>query len=352
MGAVLAALDGREEASADREGRAILHAAATRVVLQRDLGAPQVIAALFPETALDRIRLLSTQTIRRHAELMIRVMSAEFRHPDHDPRSDTCPFKIGFVLEYEEPEVGAFEARTHDKELTSIDFGEGEGQPARADWYLVQGTRRSIRRAYEPHRDDPWARAEMNRPVGRAHSRSPRRASGALGWIKDPVVRSFVSTNAQRAFRGARSLGSLAGVAASGAARFARNSRHVAPVSVPPDSLSVASDPSSDELHRAERRLANREAAFGFSHPDVASELHLIGAIHQEAGRYSAAVATYGMALVIRERALGPDHPEVASTLEDLAAARRDAGEPEEAERLSSRAQEIRRRASPRAPHA
>jgi hypothetical protein len=98
----------------------------------------------------------------------------------------------------------------------------------------------------------------------------------------------------------------------------------------------------SDDLDRAKSRLGAKQLTLGYDHPDVAAELHFIGAIYHDAGRYAEAVGFYGAALAIRERALGPDHPEVASTLEDLAAARREDGEAEEADVLLARANRIR----------
>lgn len=98
-------------------------------------------------------------------------------------------------------------------------------------------------------------------------------------------------------------------------------------------------DPS---LRQALARLATREYAYGANHPDVASELHLIGALHHEGGRYDEALAYYGQALAIRERTLSPEHPELASTLEDLAATRQAQGESAEAEQLLTRARHLR----------
>jgi hypothetical protein len=332
-------MDGTDEGSADREGRVALQAPAGRAgVIPRTLSAPQVIAALFPATALDRIRVLSPQAIRRHSELLVRVMSAEFHHPDHDSGLDICPFRDGFGLEYERPEILAFELRTRDTELAAIDVGDGRGKPERSDWYLMQGTRRSIRRAYDAHRDDPWAQAELRRRTASMHS-------GPL-----PTLIAVLRRITAAALDGSRR-------ATTRATNIRRVEQHATPQPEPlnenlkltPDpvskeNLNLTPDPISEELRRAQDRLANREAALGFNHPDVASELHFIAALHHEAGEYAPAIAAYGMALVIQERTLGPSHPEVASTLEDLAAARRDDGEPEEGERLLLRAQAIRRR--------
>ncbi len=104
----------------------------------------------------------------------------------------------------------------------------------------------------------------------------------------------------------------------------------------------VESDHGDPGLRQALLRLATREYAYGANHPNVASELHFIGALHHEAERYDEALAYYGLALAIRERALSPDHPELASLLEDLAATRQAQGEPAEAEQLLARAQRVR----------
>lgn len=112
----------------------------------------------------------------------------------------------------------------------------------------------------------------------------------------------------------------------------------------------VLDDPTAEQLRRAEHRLMAKEQRLGYERPEVAAELHLIGALHHEAGRYDEAAAFYTKALAIRERTLGPDHPEVAAALEDLAAARREAGDVREAEVLLLRARtihELRERAAP-----
>ncbi len=111
-----------------------------------------------------------------------------------------------------------------------------------------------------------------------------------------------------------------------------------------PEATPEVDDGDHDDpaLRQALLRLATREYAYGARHPDVASELHFIGALHHEAGRYDEALAYYGLALTIRERTISPDHPELASTLEDLAATRRAQGEAAEAEQLLGRAQRLR----------
>lgn len=101
-------------------------------------------------------------------------------------------------------------------------------------------------------------------------------------------------------------------------------------------------DPDDPGLRQALLRLATREDAYGANHPNVASELHFIGALHHEGGRYDEALAYYGQALAIRERTLSSDHPELASTLEDLAATRQAQGEAAEAEQLLTRARHLR----------
>jgi hypothetical protein len=104
-----------------------------------------------------------------------------------------------------------------------------------------------------------------------------------------------------------------------------------------PGPLPNASDRNGHDIDLALLRLAARESARGFNHPDVASELHLLGALHHEAGRYNEALAFYSTALVIRQRTLGRDHPEVAATLVDLEAARRDEADEEKHAEMASR---------------
>ena len=101
-------------------------------------------------------------------------------------------------------------------------------------------------------------------------------------------------------------------------------------------------DPDDPILRQALLRLATREYAYGAHDPTVASELHFIGALHHESGRYDEALAYYGLALAIRERVLAPEHPELASTLEDLAAIRETQGETAEAMQLLARAERLR----------
>jgi len=91
------------------------------------------------------------------------------------------------------------------------------------------------------------------------------------------------------------------------------------------------------EIHLARLRLAARESARGFNHPDVASELHLLGALEHEAGRFNEALALYSTALVIQQRTLGNDHPEVVATRVDLEAARRDEADDEAEAHVVSR---------------
>jgi tetratricopeptide (TPR) repeat protein len=117
-----------------------------------------------------------------------------------------------------------------------------------------------------------------------------------------------------------------------------------APKAPLPETTPEVDDGDHDDpaLREALLRLATREYAYGAHHPDVARELHFIGALHHEAGRYDEALAYYGLALAIRERTDSPDHPELASTLEDLAATRQAQGEAAEAEQLLARAQRLR----------
>ena len=102
----------------------------------------------------------------------------------------------------------------------------------------------------------------------------------------------------------------------------------------PIDDASIRHD---REIELARLRLAARESARGFNDPDVASELHLLGALEHEVGRFNEALALYSTALLIRQRTLGSDHPEVAATLEDLEAARRDEADSETEADVASR---------------
>jgi tetratricopeptide (TPR) repeat protein len=111
----------------------------------------------------------------------------------------------------------------------------------------------------------------------------------------------------------------------------------LAKLAAKPAPFQYASDRNDHDIDLALLRLAARESARGFNHPDVASELHLLGALHHEAGRYNEALAFYATALAIRQRTLGRDHSELASTLVDLEAARRDEADEEKHADMASR---------------
>ena len=82
------------------------------------------------------------------------------------------------------------------------------------------------------------------------------------------------------------------------------------------------------------RALAIREAALGPDHPDTATSLNNLAALHRARGEYDAAEPLFARALAIREAALGPDHPDTATSLNDLALLHRDRGEHDAAEPL------------------
>lgn len=138
------------------------------------------------------------------------------------------------------------------------------------------------------------------------------------------------------------------------AARWLASLRTPAPLALPADEQEtiepVLDDPVAEQLRRAEHRLTAKEQRLGYTRPEVAAELHLIGALHHEAGRYGEAAAFYTKALAMSERTLGLDHPEVAATLEDLAAVRREMGEVVEADALLLRARAIHERREHAAP--
>ena len=75
----------------------------------------------------------------------------------------------------------------------------------------------------------------------------------------------------------------------------------------------------AEALARAERSLALRESALDGMHPDVASALHLVGALHQKRRDLVRAEPFFQRALAIREVALGDQHPDFATSLHCLA---------------------------------
>ena len=66
------------------------------------------------------------------------------------------------------------------------------------------------------------------------------------------------------------------------------------------------------------RALAIREKTLGLDHPDVATTLNNLGALHDAQDHYEQAEAYYRRAIAIREKALGPTHIETAATLASL----------------------------------
>ena len=91
-----------------------------------------------------------------------------------------------------------------------------------------------------------------------------------------------------------------------------------------------------------ERALAILEKALGPDHPDVATSLNNLAAMHEAIGGFNEARALHERALAIREKALGPDHPDVALSLSNLAAVQKATGALAEALRLNERALTIR----------
>jgi CHAT domain-containing protein len=75
----------------------------------------------------------------------------------------------------------------------------------------------------------------------------------------------------------------------------------------------------ADAIPMAQQVLAIREKALGPDHPQVATALGWLAALHDRQGRHAEAEPLYQRSLAIRERALGRDHPEVAKSLNNLA---------------------------------
>jgi tetratricopeptide (TPR) repeat protein len=200
-------------------------------------------------------------------------------------------------------------------------------------------------RAREALPRPPGLALRVRRGARRAIARSWRffvRTASALRTSGKRLVQLCLSAAATMD-RGARQVGSRA-TAALRRIDFHRGRAEPLDAPPPPETTPelVYDEPEDPALRQAILRLEAREYAFGAQHPTVASELHFIGALHHEAGRYDEALAYYGLALAIRERTLSPEHPELASTLEDLAATRQAQGEAAEAEQLLARAQQLR----------
>jgi hypothetical protein len=147
-----------------------------------------------------------------------------------------------------------------------------------------------------------------------------------------PIAASSATTVITHARRSAIALARALRLAAR---EFAERVDFPTPPASSPATRALQPAPSDDvvrhnrETHLARLRLAARESTLGFNHPDVASALHLLGALEHEAHRFNEALALYSTALVIRQRTLGNDHPEVVATRVDLEAARRDEADDE-----------------------
>jgi hypothetical protein len=170
-------------------------------------------------------------------------------------------------------------------------------------------------------------------PVARILATKLRRiATLAISGASNTIMHAWRSTTGR-----ARSLRLRAPGSAQRTAVPTPAAPALAKLAPEPAPLQNSSDWNGHDIDLALLRLAARESARGFNHPDVASELHLLGALHHEAGRYNEALAFYSTALVIRQRTLGRDHPEAAAALVDLEAARRDEADEEKHADLPSR---------------
>lgn len=76
---------------------------------------------------------------------------------------------------------------------------------------------------------------------------------------------------------------------------------------------------AADTLALAERAVRLKERQLGRDHPDLASSLDNLGAVHTDRGEMSAAVPLHERALTLRRRAPPPDGPAVADSLDHLA---------------------------------
>ena len=225
--------------------------------------------------------------------------------------------------------------------------GEQQPKPEQADPVRVVGVdvfelRAGIR-----------ARDALPRPPGFAvRMRRRARIAFALSRSFIALITPVMRTAAGRLFHVSRQSQHRMATTVGSAFRMSAGLRRIdfrrghdpSPTAPSPETAddAVESRPDDPDVRQALLRLAAREYAFGPRHPDVASELHFIGALHHEAGRYDDALAYYNLALAIREHTLSSDHPELASTLEDLAATREAQGEATEAEQLLARAQRLR----------
>ncbi|MEH2269840.1 MAG: tetratricopeptide repeat protein [Nostoc sp.] len=86
------------------------------------------------------------------------------------------------------------------------------------------------------------------------------------------------------------------------------------------------------------------ENRLGSEHPDIATSLNNLAALHKSTGRYSEAESPYKKALELTKRLLGDDHPIVATSLNNLAELYRYTARYSEAEPLYLQALELRQR--------
>lgn len=122
--------------------------------------------------------------------------------------------------------------------------------------------------------------------------------------------------------------------------RFLREQREI---------LRAMGDPRR-EVAAFRRILAEREAALGPTHPDVASAMGNLGLALADAGETAAAREMLERAVAMTERVLGPTHAEVATALDRLAAFHLRQAAPAAAEPLYERALAIRTRAAGQPP--
>ena len=85
-------------------------------------------------------------------------------------------------------------------------------------------------------------------------------------------------------------------------------------------------------------------AAFGASHPVLATTLSNLAEMYRIQGQLEQAIDLHQEALAIREQALGADHPETAQSLNNLAVSHFDAGDYERAEELYRRSIAVKER--------
>ena len=101
-----------------------------------------------------------------------------------------------------------------------------------------------------------------------------------------------------------------------------------------------------------ERALAIREAAFGPSHPDIATSLSNLALVLTDQGDLDGACALHKRALAIREAILGPKHPLTARSLNNVANILRRQGDLDGVRQMHERALAIRQETlGPDHPH-